>query len=61
MNRKTLVGASALAFGLAASACAPDAVGKITEMDAGGMMVTFGDGNTQDFSSPECRADTQCT
>ena len=60
MNWKTLTCVSALTVGLAAAAYANDAVGTITEMDASGMLVTLDDGNTYDFSLPECRSDNAC-
>ena len=60
MNWKTLAFASALALGLGAAANADEAMGAITAIDTAALTVTLDDGNTYDFSKPECRADAAC-
>jgi hypothetical protein len=60
MNWKTLAFASALALGLGAAANADEAMGAVTAIDTTALTVTLDDGNTYDFSKPECRADAAC-
>jgi Cu/Ag efflux protein CusF len=60
MNWKTLAFASALALGLGAAANADEATGAVTAIDTAALTVTLDDGNTYDFSKPECRADAAC-
>jgi hypothetical protein len=60
MNWKTLAFASAVALGLGGAALADEAMGAITAIDTAALTVTLDDGNTYDFSKPECRADAAC-
>jgi hypothetical protein len=60
MNWKTLAFASALALGLGAAANAEETTGAVTAVDVAALTVTLDDGNTYDFSKPECRADAAC-
>jgi Cu/Ag efflux protein CusF len=60
MNWKTFACAAVVAFGFGAAAHAADATGKITAIDAGALTVTLDDGNTYDFSTPECRDEAVC-